>query len=210
MRCSRAVSRIPGPLSVARAKQAVKIAMRCAQTWLCALLVLLSCVAVANAAEGIQVKSAELVLVDDVYQLNAEVSISLGALLEDAVRRGVPLHFVMEFEAQRARDFWFDEDLAEVSRAATISYNALLRQFQVAIGSQYRQTDTLPEALDQVSRIENWPVLDRRLLKKRFSYKARVRVRLDVSHLPKPLQVSAITSRKWDLDSQWHEWSFGP
>ncbi len=36
-------------------------------------------------------------------------------------------------------------------------------------------------------------------------YEAQVRMRLDVSQLPKPFQVNAITSREWNLASDWSE-----
>ena len=38
-----------------------------------------------------------------------------------------------------------------------------------------------------------------------LSNDAQVRMRLDVSQLPKPFQVNAITSREWNLASDWRE-----
>ena len=39
---------------------------------------------------------------------------------------------------------------------------------------------------------------------------AAVRLRLDVNALPKPFQVSALASRDWSMQSEWHRWSFTP
>ena len=41
-------------------------------------------------------------------------------------------------------------------------------------------------------------------------YEAALRLRLDVNQLPKPFQVSALASREWTLQSEWHRWSVTP
>jgi hypothetical protein len=41
-------------------------------------------------------------------------------------------------------------------------------------------------------------------------YEAAVRLRLDTTQLPKPFQISALTSRDWSLQSDWVRWSFTP
>jgi len=33
-------------------------------------------------------------------------------------------------------------------------------------------------------------------------------MRLDVTQLPKPFQVNALTSREWNLASEWRRWPF--
>ena len=43
------------------------------------------------------------------------------------------------------------------------------------------------------------------MLSPRDEYTAQVRMRLDVTQLPKPFQVNAITSREWTLTSDWRE-----
>ena len=37
-------------------------------------------------------------------------------------------------------------------------------------------------------------------------YQAALRMRLDVTQLPKPFQVNALTSREWNLASDWRRW----
>jgi hypothetical protein len=41
-------------------------------------------------------------------------------------------------------------------------------------------------------------------------YEAVLRLRLDTSRLPKPLQIDAIASRDWNLTSDWYRWTFMP
>jgi len=162
------------------------------------------------ASEGIQIKSAELTLVDEVYQLNAQLTITLGATLEEAVRKGIALNFITEFEFQRRRWYWFNEEIAKVTRNTRLTYNPLLRQYLLATGSQQLSFDTLEDALAALGEISAWPVLDRRLLYRRYSYQASLSMRMDVSQLPKPLQINAISSRKWDLESAPFVWSMSP
>jgi hypothetical protein len=42
------------------------------------------------------------------------------------------------------------------------------------------------------------------------NYEAAVRMRLDVTLLPKPFQLSAITSRDLNLESPWRRFTFRP
>ena len=37
-----------------------------------------------------------------------------------------------------------------------------------------------------------------------------LRLRLDTSQLPKPLQIDALGSSDWNLGSDWYRWTFKP
>lgn len=161
-------------------------------------------------ADGVVVKTADLELVEGVYQLNAEFELNFSGRLEEAVNKGVPLVFVVEFEVVRPRWYWFNEDVAKVKQTYRLSYNALTRQYQLAIGAIHHNFATLGEAKTELSRVREWQVLDYALLKKGETYEAGVRIRLDVSQLPKPLQVNALASKEWNLESDWHRWPLIP
>jgi hypothetical protein len=53
-------------------------------------------------------------------------------------------------------------------------------------------------------------VLEAGVLSKGNTYIAGVRMRLDVSQLPKPFQLNALASRDWNFGSEWHRWSVTP
>ena len=57
-------------------------------------------------------------------------------------------------------------------------------------------------------RIRNWSVVERGALRIGRSYNAALRFRLDVAELPKPLQVSALGRKDWNLSSDWYRWTF--
>jgi hypothetical protein len=61
-----------------------------------------------------------------------------------------------------------------------------------------------------VKSVRNWRVADKAMFLPGEDYDAQVRMRLDVSQLPKPFQVNAITSREWSLSSDWRELQVTP
>ncbi len=176
--------------------------------WLAITLLGLVFVVHTVAAEGIEVKSAELKLNNDAYDLNAEIAVNLNKNLEDALRKGLVLHFQTEFELSRVRDWWFNESVAEASRASILSYHLLLRRYYLETNYQLKTYDTLSEALTALGHIEGWAVAEKKLLKPRQTYKGELRLRLDVSQLPKPLQINALSGVKWEAEGEWYEWKF--
>ena len=48
------------------------------------------------------------------------------------------------------------------------------------------------------------------LLLQKGDYIAATRMRLDVTQLPKPLQVNALATQDWNFDSNWYRWIVRP
>jgi len=161
-------------------------------------------------AEGIAVSSAVIEPADDGWNLEAAFDVQFSQRLEEAVNRGVPLYFVIEFELSRPRWYWFDEKPVELSRTYRISYTPLLRQYRLAIGNVSQNFTRFEEVTRVLSRQRGWHVADKGALKKDQVYQAAVRMRLDTAQLPKPFQLNAIASRDWTLASDWHRWTIIP
>lgn len=164
----------------------------------------------ARADSAVRLNRAELAQKGDFWHLEGGFDIQLSATLDEALRRGVQLTFVQEFEAQRPRDWWMAENIAEVSRLVRLSYNALLKQYYVTISGHSQTLETLDEALRNVGELSGWAVLNQTQIRKKQPYRAAVRMYLDVTQLPKPLQLNAVASTRWQLDSGWQEWTFKP
>jgi len=173
-------------------------------------ITLASVVPVATHAEGISVRHADLSANEEWYYLNADLNVGLTPALEDALNKGISLNFIVEFEMTRSRWYWLDESIASVRQNLRISYHALTRQYHFSGNSGNKAFNTLAEAKDELTRIGDWKVLDRNLLKKGTPYNAAVRMRLDIKQLPKPLQVEALGSKDWDLSSDWHRFTITP
>ena len=163
----------------------------------------------AGADERIGVMAAGLDLAkengNNAIVLNATFEFELPQALEEAVQKGIALYFNIEFELFRKRWYWFDRRVVSETLTYRLSYSPLTRQYRLARGGLSQPFDSLDEALALVKSVRNWKVADRSQLSPREDYDAQVRMRLDVSQLPKPFQVNAITSREWNLASDWRE-----
>ena len=180
-------------------------------SWLAALFVLLLGVAAPAArADGIEVKHAALVAAEDGHFLEAEFEITLTHILEDALNKGVPLYFSLEFVMTRPRWYWFNEKIANARQTYRLSYNALTRQYRVGVSNLYQNFATLSEALAFLSRVRMRDIAEPGAFVKGTSYVAEVRLRLDTSQLPRPFQVSAVGSRDWSVSSDWYRWTATP
>ena len=161
-------------------------------------------------AEGISVTSATIEPGEDGWTLDATFDVQFGPRLEEAVNRGVPLYFVVEFELAKPRWYWFDDKPVRLSQTYRISYTPLLRQYRLSVGSVYQNFTRFEEVTRVLSRLRGWHVADKGALRKDQVYQASVRMRLDTAQLPKPFQLNAISSRDWTLDSDWHRWTITP
>jgi hypothetical protein len=65
----------------------------------------------------------------------------------------------------------------------------------------------LQQAKEEISNIRSWSVVDKKLLKKGETYIAAIKVRLDQTKLPKPVQVEAIGSDDWNIASERYRWT---
>ena len=173
----------------------------------CALVLIVSAAA---HAEGIEVRNAALVAGEEGYFLEADFEITLNPTLEEALNKGVPLYFLLEFEVMRPRWYWLNEKVLNTQQQYRIAYNALTRQYRLGLGSLFQNFGSLSEALDFLSRVRRRQVLEPGMLNKGSTYLASVRMRLDVSQLPKPFQLNALASRDWNFGSEWHRWSVTP
>lgn len=142
------------------------------------------------------------------YVLDADIDVVLNSTLEDALARGINLHFLLKLQLSRPRNWWFDEDIANPARKMRIYYHLLLRRYVVESGYTTQTTATLSEALALLGRVDDWQVLEREALKTGWRYDARLRFTLDTAQLPKPLSIGAVASDKWELATPWYMWSF--
>ena len=120
--------------------------------------------------------------------LAADFAFELNPRLAEAVTNGVPLYFAVEFELTRPRWYWFDEKAAAKRLQLRLSYHALSRYYRLSTGVLQQNYATLEEALNVLRRVRNWQVVDRGTALADATYDAAVRMRLDVTLLPKPIQ----------------------
>jgi len=59
-----------------------------------------------------------------------------------------------------------------------------------------------------LARMRNWVVIDKndKTIKAGEPYQAALRLRLDITQLPRPFQISALGNKEWSLASDWKTW----
>ncbi len=181
--------------------------------WLCTSVVF---------AEGITISKAEARLTEEGYQLSADFDIQLSQTVEKALKSGVTLNFVSELAINRSRWYWLETDVARDEQVAKLSFNALTQQYRITRGSLFQSFHELKDALlvlgHQIAQPVPVALLDKkgggyfsRLLKKGSECcSAFAQMRLDVTRLPKPLQVNALTNEDWNLESAPYRWNIQP
>ncbi|MBL8448977.1 MAG: DUF4390 domain-containing protein [Dechloromonas sp.] len=162
----------------------------------------------------VEVLNPQLVPVEDGYALSAEFNFEISPRLEEAVAKGVVLHFVTDFELIRPRWYWLDEKLVSRSQTIRLSYHALTRQYRLSTGALHQSVETLSEALRLLSRLRHWVVIerpgdkpDKDAPRVGETYQGALRLRLDTTQLPKPFQIAALGNKDWTLASDWKTWS---
>ena len=177
--------------------------------WRRLLIVLFVCTTVVPAtarAEGATITSAKLEASEDGYQVDADIQLQLTAVLQEAVRKGVPLYFVVEFELSRGRWYWLDQSVTSAARERRISYAPLTDQYRISYSGISQNVASFEDVRRALSRVRSWTVLEKGKLRAGEKYDAALRFRLDTSQLPKPFQLNVIASKEWSLSSDWYRW----
>jgi hypothetical protein len=160
-------------------------------------------------ADGIVVNKAEMRVSDDGYQLTADFDVNLSFVVQQALSRGVPIYFVGEFSLTRSRWYWLDEQVFQSEQSIKLSYNVLTRQYRISRGALFQNFSSLDEVLSVLSR-QTSALIPAQSMKKDGNYIAAARLRLDTTELPRLLQVNVLTSKDWELNSDWYRWVIRP
>ncbi|MBK6958213.1 MAG: DUF4390 domain-containing protein [Nitrosomonas sp.] len=157
-------------------------------------------------AEGIQIKSVSMAAVEQGYEINIDSEVVLNATLEQALEKGIVLYFVTKFSLVDSRWYWLYDEVARGKLRVGLRYYALTRQYHLNHPSFSQSFNTLAEALQALGQLRDYPLIVKSDLKNDVDYNASLRIWLDLTRMPKPFQVEALGSRKWDLSSDKLEW----
>jgi hypothetical protein len=158
-----------------------------------------------NTNNSLIIKHAELTLVEDVYELNADVDVKFNADMEEALNKGFEFNFLVEFQLAIPYQYWFDDEIATVTNRITLSYHALSRQYLLVRGDQQRAFASLEEVREDLGKIREIKVFTKADVSKGEAYRAALLVRLDHAKLPKAL-LEAESKDEWKMSSQRFEW----
>jgi len=148
---------------------------------------------------------------DDGVYLSATVQFELPTLVEDVLDKGIALHFVAEAELYRARWYWTDRKVAQVSRYMRLAYQPLTRRWRLNVApvpitgnagfgvSLNQNFDSLEEALDAVKRVGRLRLGDLAEIGEDGQHPVVFRFRLDTTQLPRPFQIGMVGQSEWDI-----------
>jgi hypothetical protein len=174
-----------------------------------ALLAWLLCVLAVPALASVELEQLRVERRENELQVHAHLKLELGPAVEEALAKGVAVYFVAEAELMRDRWYWYDRKLAQVSRHYRLVYQPLTRLWRLQVASEpnfasgvssIAQTfDSLQSALDVVRRQSGWKLADVADLDPEARQYLVYRFRLDMSQLPRPLQIGASSQTDWNL-----------
>jgi hypothetical protein len=147
---------------------------------------------------------------DNALVLNAQLKLELGPVVEDALVKGLAVHFMAEAEVMRDRWYWTDRKIGAVTRYYRLAFQPLTRRWRLNVssdplsghslaGSISQNFETLNEALGVMRRQSGWKVADMADLSPEARQYVSYRFRLDVSQLPRPFQIAAGNQADWSL-----------
>src|ERR1700733_12734381 len=132
----------------------VIVAAACMASWSVAVL--------ADALDGLlQVRSAFVDLDHSVFQLHARVDYPMTPAISDALRDGVDLIFDLNARVERARRFWLNSTIVDLTLRRELAYHTVSDRYVVrdpATGDQ-QTFATLDAGLQYLGTVDGWPIL---------------------------------------------------
>lgn len=155
-------------------------------------------VALPSHAQGVEIEALEVQRDDEGVQLDFAVRFGLSHTLDEALHKGVPLHFAAQAAVYRYRWYWRDERISRVGRTWRLAWQPLTRTYRVSFGPLGQNYGSLGEALGAVSRGARWQIAPP-LAVDEDSFYVDFTYRLDTSLLPRPMQIGIAGSADWQL-----------
>jgi hypothetical protein len=147
---------------------------------------------------------------DAALVLSSNVRLELGPAVEEALLKGVAIHFVAEATLMRERWYWYDTRVTGAARHYRLAYQPLTRRWRLSTlseamgaaasaGSLSQPFESLADALSAIRRNLNWKVAEVSELDADTKYLLNFQFRIDTSQLPRPFQITAGGQNEWNL-----------
>lgn len=149
------------------------------------------------AATPVDLARLEVLRTDQGLAVEFDARFDLPPGVEDALQKGVALHFVAEADLARSRWYWRDKRLAQVRRTWRLAYQPLTLNYRVSLGGLAQTYATLREALRAVQRLSAWRIGDAE--DAQDADYLEFRYWLDLDQLPRPLLISIGSQPEWSL-----------
>ena len=176
--------------------------------WIAACLFAVA--ALAHAGPTVELQSLRLQRSEDQWWLSAAWQFDLPPSLEEALQKGVPLYFVVEAEVTRERWYFYDKRISHVERHLRLAYMPLTQRWRLSVSSQpfssgglgsnlAQNFDNYADAIDAVRRVAQWSFVNASEVDPDAKHNLELRYRLDLTQLPRPLQIGIAGQSDWSL-----------
>lgn len=191
---------------------------RCSKKTRLDLIGLLACVCLFWGFPGLaraeapltEISQLRLERANDAVLLSTTVKFELPSAVEDALLKGVAIIFVAEAEVLRERWYWMNRRVGSAERHMRLAYHPLTRRWRLNVSSGLitpaglgvalnQNFETLADALAAVQRLSRWKIAELAELDLEQRHLVEFRFRLDVSQLPRPLQIGMLGQTDWDI-----------
>jgi hypothetical protein len=179
------------------------------------LVGLVSAATLSLSAAWAQTSSVDLMTLRPAQQngdlvLHAQLALTLGPAVEDALIKGLAVHFVADAEVLQERWYWTDKRTGAATRYYRLAFQPLTRRWRLNVstepisntglaGSISQSFDTLSEALNVIGRQSAWKIANMQDVRSSSRQRVRYEFKLDVSQLPRPFQIAAGNQADWRL-----------
>ena len=155
-----------------------------------------------------EVRSASTQLFAGVHILDARLQLVLSSEALNALNSGVPLTIELQMRVIRVRRFYIDAIDAELAVRFELEYRPLSQRYIVRNLNSGDQDSfaTLYSALNNLGRVQGFPVIDEALLDPNKVYRVRLRALLNTQQYSAPLRLLFFWRDQWQLKSEWFEW----
>ena len=164
----------------------------------------------ADPLEGaLEIDSAFINVNDGVYQLHAQIRYPISEEAIIALREGVSLSYDLEVEVFRDRRFWLDANILSIRLPRELSYQPVSERYVMRDpldGDEQKSYPTLEAALQDLGRVDGWPILVASQLAVDGEYRVRVRASMRRGRLTDALRTLMFWTDDWQRESEWYSW----
>ena len=163
-------------------------------------------------AADLAIRDVRVSLDEGVYELDANLVMTLPDAAQKAIASGLTLKLTYEIVVDRVRRYIPDAEVAALRQRYEVSYHALSQRYLVRNLNTGEQQDfgSLQGALDRVSELRGLPILDTALLAAGPTYEGRIRAVLDLNSAPEVLGWLLFWTDDWSQESDWAVWTLRP
>lgn len=167
------------------------------------------------AAVGLNAQNAELETLrvertDEGLLLSAKINVRLPNAVEEALDKGIPVHFVADAAVLRERWYWTDQRIGDAQRYMRVAYMPLTRRWRLNTSNQplsnaglgvslTQHYDSLSEVMASVGRFSRWRIASAAELDSGGRQSLRFQFRLDASQLPRTFQLAGSGQSTWTV-----------